>query len=119
MADRPQPPRTDLITLPHHVEFLSKAWLAEATRFFEGQIPLRKTQLAGKPFSVSERFTDAPPHLALPGNVASWSLRFDGKDVTISGDFDASADLVLEADYQAALSLAQFVGVLVPGGAEE
>ena len=119
MADRPLPPRTDLITLPHQVEFLSQGWLDEATRFFKEQVPIRKSQLAGKPFSLSERFTDAPPHMKLPGDVASWSLRFDGDDVTVSREFDPSADMVLEADYQAALSLAQFVGVLVPGGGEE
>jgi len=119
MADRPLPPRSDLITLPHHFEFLSQGWLDEATRFFKEQIPLRKSQLSGKPFSVSERFTDAPPHMKLPRDVASWSLRYDGDDVTVSAEFDPSADMVLESDYQAALSLAQFVGVLVPGGAEE
>src|SRR5262245_11242794 len=99
MADRPLPPRTDLITLPHHVEFLSKAWLDEATRFFKEQIPLRKSQLAGKTFSVSERFTDAPPHMKQPRNVASWSLTFNGEDVTVSAEFDPSADIVLESDY--------------------
>lgn len=118
MADYGPAAGNDLITLPHHVEFLSDRWLAEAGNFFREQMPLKKALLAG-PFSVSERFTDAPPHLGLPGNVASWSLCFDGESVTVSREFAESADLVVEGDYQQALYLAQFIGVLVPGGAEE
>jgi ectoine hydroxylase-related dioxygenase (phytanoyl-CoA dioxygenase family) len=118
MADRPLPMKTDLITLPHHVEFLSDGWLEEARRFFKEAIALRREQLGGKSFSVSERFTDAPPHLKLPMNVASWSLKFDGQEAAITREFDADADMVIEGDYQAALSLAQFVGVLVPGGSD-
>lgn len=108
----------DKITLPHHVEFLSDRWLEEAERFLAETLPARKAQFAGRAFSLSERFTDAPPHLKLPGNVASWSLRFDGERATISREFEADSDLTLEADYQAALHLAQFVGVLAEGGPE-
>lgn len=116
MADRPAQP--DLITLPHHVEFQSERWLEEAERFFREVIPTRKAKLGGVAFSVSERFTDAPPHLKLSGDVASWTLRFDGEAAKIARGFDAEADLTVEADYQAALFLAQFVGVTTPGGAE-
>src|SRR5882672_7161391 len=110
MADRAVPP--DLITLPHHVEFLSERWLEEAERFWRDTLPAKKAKLDGRPFSVSERFTDAPPHLKLPGDIASWSLRFDGEEATLARGFDEAADLTVEADYQAALNLAQFVGVL-------
>jgi len=109
----------DLITLPHHVEFLSERWLEEADRFWREAVPARKAKLGGRAFSVSERFTDAPPHLKLPGDAASWTLRFDGETATIARGFDADADLTVEADYQAGLHLAQFVGILAPGGAEE
>ena len=118
MADRPQAPAMDLITLPHHVELLSDRWVEEATKFFREALPPRRESLGGRPFSVSERFTDAPPHMKLPGDVAAWSLRFNGQDVAISRTFDETADVVLECEYQAALSLAQFVGVLLPGGPE-
>jgi len=118
MADRPQAPAMDLITLPHHAELLSDRWLEEAAKFFREALPMRRPALGGRPFSLSERFTDAPAHLKFPGDVAAWSLRFDGQDVAISRTFDGAADVVLEGDYQAALALAQFVGVLVPGGAE-
>ena len=118
MADRPQAPAMDLITLPHHVELLSDRWFDEAEKFFREALPPRRQAIQGRPFSVSARLTDAPPHLKLPGDAATGSLRFDGEDVSISRAFDETADMVLECEYQAALSLAQFVGVLVPGGVE-
>jgi hypothetical protein len=64
MADKPQAPAMDLITLPHHVELLTDRWLDEAAKFFRETMPLRRRAgLLGQPFSVSERFSDAPPHL--------------------------------------------------------
>ena len=104
-----------MITLPHHVEFLSDRWVDEARSFLEREVAVRKERLGGKPFSLSERFTDAPPHLKLPDNVASWSARYDGDTVTVSRAFDDGAEVQVEGDYQAALSSAQYVGVLAPG----
>lgn len=117
MAERAA--QADLITLPHHAEFLSERWLEEAEKFWREALPARTAKLGGRAFSVSERFTDAPPHLKLPGDIGGWSLRFDGEKATVARGFDADADLTVESDYQAALHLAQFVGVLAPGGAEE
>ena len=104
-----------MITLPNRFEFLSDAWLDEAKKFLERECTSRKEQLAGRPFSVSERFTDAPPHLKFADNVASWSMRYDGENLRVSRDFNVAADLIVEGDYQAALTAAQFVGVLAPG----
>jgi hypothetical protein len=104
-----------MITLPHHVEFLSDAWLAEARSFLEREVTKRREQLGDKPFSISEKFSHAPPHLNFPSDMASWSLSYDERDVVIAREFNASADLVVEGDYQAALTMAQFVGLLAPG----
>jgi hypothetical protein len=106
-----------MITLPHHVEFLSDAWLEEARRFLTREAAHRKDALGGRPFSVSERFTDAPPHLKAPGDVAAWRLSYDGEAVQVDREFNADADLVVEGDYQAGLTAAQFVGLLAPGAA--
>ena len=118
MADRAAEAGMNLITLPHHAEFLSDRWLEEAQRFWRELPPPRKASLAGRTFSLSERFTDAPPHLKLPADVGGWTLRFDGETASIARGFDEGADLTIEGDYQAALYLAQFVGVAAPGGAE-
>jgi len=104
-----------MMMLPNRFEFLSDAWLDEARKFFERECRNRKEQLAGKPFSVSERFTDAPPHLKFDGDIATWNMRYDGENVTVGREFNESADLTVQGDYQAALTAAQFVGVLAPG----
>ena len=104
-----------MFTLPHRCEFLSDAWLDEAGKFLARECRNRKEQLGGRAFSVSERFTNPPPYLKFDGDVASWNMRYDGENVTVGRDFNRSADLVIEGDYQAALTAAQFVGLLAPG----
>ena len=108
-------------TLPHQFEFLSDAWLDEARCFLDRELPARKARLAG-PFSLTERFTDAPPHLGLPGDVAAWNMQWDGEKVTVARDTGGGAaddaDVVVEGDYQAALTAAQWVGVTAPGASE-
>jgi ectoine hydroxylase-related dioxygenase (phytanoyl-CoA dioxygenase family) len=110
-----------MFTLPHHVEFLSDRWAEEARRFLAGEVPKMRERpapaerLKGRAFSVSGRFADAPPHLKVPGDVASWTIRFDGEAFAVTATFDASADLVFEGDYQAALTGAQMVGIMAPG----
>ncbi len=103
-----------MITLPHHFEFLSDAWVAEAQAWFAKH----RDRLPAAPFSVSERMTEAPPHLGLPNDVASWTVRWDGAQAVVTRGFDPDADITCEADYQAALQAAQFVGVLAPGAVE-
>jgi hypothetical protein len=106
---------TRMITLPHHFEFMSDAWLDEARKFLERECKIRKEKFGGRAFSFSEQLTEAPPHLKFPDNVATWSMRYDGENVRVTRDFDDSADMVIEGDYQAALTGAQFVGMLAPG----
>jgi ectoine hydroxylase-related dioxygenase (phytanoyl-CoA dioxygenase family) len=105
-----------MITLPHHFELLSDRWLDEARAFLTREAPRRKDTL--QPFSLSERLTDAPPHLALEGDVACWSARYDGDTVTVARAFEPAADVVVEGDYQARLMAAQCVGALAPGAKE-
>lgn len=104
-----------MITLPHHCEFLSDAWLERATKFLQRDFATRKGKFGGRTFSFSERFANAPPHLNFADDVATWSMHSDGNDLTVSRDFDARADVAVEGDYQAALTAAQFVGLLAPG----
>ncbi len=104
-----------MITLPDRCEFLSDAWLAEARKFLARECRNRKDRLQGRPFSLSERFVHAPPHLKFADDVAAWSVKYDGENVSVSREFNEAADLIVEGDYQAALTAAQFVGVLVPG----
>ena len=101
-------------TLPGQVELLDDDWLDRARRFLERELPAARPV----PFSLSERFTDAPPHLGFDGDVAAWTLRWDGDAVTVERGADADADVVVEGDYQAAVTTAQHVGFERPGGTE-
>lgn len=105
-----------MYALPDRFEFLSDAWIDEARRYLEKATDGRKDALAGQPFSLSERFTNAPPHLKLPRHVGAWTARWDGNAMTVARGFDAKADVVVEGDYQAGLAGQQFVGMLAPGG---
>jgi len=102
-----------MITLPHHVEFLSEAWLEEAQRFLERERHRLGTEAPA--FAAAVRFTNAPPHLAFDGGVAAARVRWDGAAFGVDRGFDADADLVVQGDYQAALTVAQAVGALAPG----
>jgi ectoine hydroxylase-related dioxygenase (phytanoyl-CoA dioxygenase family) len=104
-----------MITLPHHCEFLSDEWVEQARQFLTRDAAHRKERLGGRAFSISERFADAPPHMKLDGDTAAWTVRYDGETLNVSRTFDERADVVVEGDYQAALTAAQFVGVLAPG----
>jgi ectoine hydroxylase-related dioxygenase (phytanoyl-CoA dioxygenase family) len=104
-----------LATLPDRFEFLSDAWIDEARGFLTREVERRKDRLAGQPFSVSERFTNAPPHLRLPRHVAAWNMAYDGETIAVSRGPNPNADVQVSGDYQAALMSAQFVGVQAPG----
>lgn len=94
--------------LPGRCEFLSDEWIAEARGFLERECAKRREVLA--PFSLSEGFTDAPPHLKLPNERAAWRVRWDGSKLTVERGFDENADVKVEGDYQATLNMAQTVG---------
>lgn len=96
-----------LPALPDRAEFLSDAWIDMARAFLQRQAEQRGPAL--QPFSLSERFTHAPPHLKLPRNAAAWTVRYDGA-LTVERGFDETADLTVEGDYQATLHMAQIVG---------
>lgn len=96
-----------MYTLPHQIEFLSDGWLDQARHFLERELAARSVA----PFSLSERFTDAPPHLGLPGGVAAWTARFDGTTLSVARGHDGEAEVVVDGDYHAALASAQRVGV--------
>lgn len=104
-----------MFTLPHQLEFLSDEWLAEARQFLESAVRM-KPDLG--PFSLTECFTDAPPHMRFPGDVAAWSVSYDGRELEVSRQMRADADMSVEGDYQAALVSAQRVGITAPEAAE-
>lgn len=97
-----------MLALADRAEFLSEAWIEMAQAFLTREAEKRKDALA--PFTLSERFTDAPPHLKLPHDVAAWRVRWDGGALTAERGFNEAAESVIEGDYQATLNMAQAVG---------
>jgi hypothetical protein len=99
-------------TLPHQVELLSDRWLEKAQRYIQSELDAPRmpgTPPVG-PFSVTERFTDPPPHLGL-GDRATWSARWDGAQLAVSRESLEDADVTVDGDYQAAVTASQFVGI--------
>ncbi|MEZ5225730.1 MAG: hypothetical protein R2710_03385 [Acidimicrobiales bacterium] len=94
----------------HQLEFLSDDWIAAARDFFERAQSDGRLAAVG-PFAVCERFDNAPLHLALADDRATWFVRFDGSSVEVGRGVDDQADLLVEGDYQAALAAAQWVGI--------
>jgi hypothetical protein len=105
-----------MLTLPGQFEFLSDGWIEEARGFLQRDATAMSASISaserwsGSTLFLSERFTNAPPHLGFPGDVACWTLRCDGANVAVSRTFDPEADVVVEGDYQAGVNAAQGVG---------
>jgi len=101
-----------VLCLPHQCEFLSDTWLDRARDYLT-----RAVKQAGdlQPFSLTERFDNAPPHLGFTNNVAQWSLSFDGTGIQVSRQGPESPDILVAGEYQAGLMTAQVVGVRAPG----
>ncbi|MEZ5558122.1 MAG: phytanoyl-CoA dioxygenase family protein [Pseudomonadales bacterium] len=102
-----------VLCLPHQCEYLSDTWLNRAREHLTRAL----TEPGGglPPFSIVERFSNAPPHLGFSEGVAQWSLAFDGTTVQVGRQPVQAPDLLVEGDYQAGLGLAQSVGAKAPG----
>src|ERR1700761_1975254 len=105
-----------MYTLPHQCEFLSDPWLDEARKFAERTVAQRPGWLGHTPFTLSEKFTDTPPHMECPGNAVCWTLAYDGTNICAMREFKPDADLVVEGDYETGVMGSQYVGMLAPGG---
>lgn len=97
------------LCLPHQCEFLSDTWLERAAAFLTKRL---KNAIELAPFSISERFRNAPPHLGFEQDTAAWSFTFDGNAVSIKRGFLDCATVTIEGEYQAGIALAQQVGNL-------
>ena len=102
-----------VLCLPHQCEFLSDEWLNRARDHLSKAIAAAGAGLA--PFSITERFINAPPHLGFANGVAQWSLAFDGTNLQVGRRPVTSPDVLVEGEYQAGLALAQVVGAMAPG----
>ncbi|WP_293678288.1 phytanoyl-CoA dioxygenase family protein [uncultured Phenylobacterium sp.] len=96
--------------LNERVEFFSTEWIAAAEAELQKIVRRHPEALAGVDYSLSEAFSDAPPHLGAPEGRVGWTLRFSGGGVTVERRPDEAADMVVAGQYQAAMPVAQAVG---------
>jgi hypothetical protein len=89
-------------------ELVSDAWIDAARRYLEDAVATEPALRSGS-WSVCETFTDAPPALGLPGDVAVWHLRIDDGVVTVGRGELPDADLRVRGDYQAVLTMSDRV----------
>ena len=89
-------------------EFLSTAWLAEATAFLQQEVRARPA-LRNVRWSLSETFDDAPPSLGAPNNCVSWSFAIQDGDIQVLSNASDNAELCVTGDYQTILAMAQTV----------
>lgn len=94
------------------VEFLSDGWI-DAARAFLADTAARP-ELAGAQLSLCEVFTDAPPALHLPDDVAAWWFTLDRGRVEVGRGERAGTDLTVRGDYQTVLAMAQTVHTAGP-----
>jgi ectoine hydroxylase-related dioxygenase (phytanoyl-CoA dioxygenase family) len=96
------------VDVTERVEFLSDGWIDAARRFLEEAAATEPALATGR-YAVCESFTDAPPGLGLPDDRAVWHFVVEDGRVTAGRGDLADADLRVDGDYQAILSIAQTV----------
>jgi ectoine hydroxylase-related dioxygenase (phytanoyl-CoA dioxygenase family) len=89
---------------------MSDKWVALATARLQRLTADFAGELEGVDFTLYEELTHAPPHLGFRDNIAAWSIRVRGGEVTISRERPDSPDLSIRGEYQFVLPCAQAVG---------
>jgi hypothetical protein len=89
-------------------EFASPEWMAEIRTRLDGTV--RGLDFGGRSFTVSEEFTDPPPHL-LPDGAKSiaWHFRVTDGAVEVGDGPLAGADLETTVDYDTCLPIARLI----------
>ncbi len=94
------------------VEFLSDRWIDAAREFLTSAA--HRPALADLTFSMSEVFTDAPPAMGLPEDVAAWWFALDHGRLEVGRGARHDASLIVRGDYQTVLAAAQGVNAAGP-----
>ena len=99
-ALRPLPQRTAApVRHADRLEFLSAEWIDAVRDYLEPRVAERRDALRGKRTALCEIFTDAPPHLGYPDNVAAFHIVVDDGELTVAPGALQDADYCMRADY--------------------
>ena len=86
-------------------EFMSPSWIEMARH--EITDALARENLDVEPFTLSEEFTDPPPHLGRGTGSIGFSIRVGRGRVEVRDEPDPAADLRVISDYADAVALAR------------
>lgn len=97
------------MTIPFEdrAEFGSAAWVELARRHLQARLDACDDRVERARFSLSEAYSDPPPHLAGPDGRLAWFARMDGRDLEVGLGEIEGADMVVRGDYPAVLQIAR------------
>ena len=94
------------VPLSERVEFASREWVAEADRYLQANVAKAGSALDGLETSLTERWSNAPPHLGFKDNAAGFSLRIRDGKVEVGVGPAGEADTEIDGDYNSVLPIA-------------
>ena len=104
MSRRELPQRTALpVPISERFEFVSEGWLESAHSFLRGKLHKLDEKLTTGRFAAVETYTDAPPHLQCPDNVATVHIVIENGKLDVGYGRVANANLSVKGDYNRSL----------------
>ena len=104
MSRRELPQRTGLpIAISERFEFVSERWLDSARSFLQDKLSSIDGSLSLGRFAAVETYTDAPPHLGCPQNVATVHIVVEDGELDIGYGDVSEPNLRVQGDYNRSL----------------
>ncbi len=104
MSRRELPQRTALpVPISERFEFVSEGWLESARSFLQGKLHKLDEKLTTGRFAAVETYTDAPPHLQCPDDVATVHIVIKNGKLDVGYGRVANANLSVKGDYNRSL----------------
>lgn len=113
-ANRRPSPTPNPVAHGERVEFGAPGWIDVARAYLEPRVAAAGNSIAGQRFAICEVYTDAPPHLGCPDNVAAMHIVIDDGHLTVgAGELD-DVDVKARADYNRAHIVSTSVDEALP-----
>lgn len=88
------------------VEFGSRAWVDKLGEIVN-ELVASAPEASQRDFSICERYTDPPAHLAPPTGLLGWHMRIEDGRVHVFHEPSEDVDVLVTADYATVLPLAR------------
>ena len=115
MPRRELPERTRLpIPISERFEFVSEKWLDAARTFIQEKLDARSVETPSGRFAAVETYTDAPPHLKCPNNVATVHIVIENGQLDVGYGEVADPTFHVKGDYNRSLVIGASVYEQLP-----